>query len=156
MSAALTSSPTSTNASGETFSATLSEELRDAVGRFVRTVRTRSGTPHDAQVDALAELDRNGPMSAAALAEIRGVTHQSMRLVVSRLEAAGLVAREPDPADGRGWLMTLTDAGRHAAAAHRQARSRWLAQAIEAKLSVNERETLGQAIPLLLRLIASE
>ncbi|MBB3211967.1 DNA-binding MarR family transcriptional regulator [Herbaspirillum sp. Sphag1AN] len=153
MSAALTFSPTTTHASGDSFSATLSEELRDAVGRFVRTVRTRSGTPHDAQVDALAELDRNGPMSAAALAEIRGVTHQSMRLVVSRLEAAGLVAREPDPSDGRGWLMTLTDAGRHAAAAHRQARSLWLAQAIHAKLSGKERETIAQAIPLLLRLI---
>lgn len=140
-------------ASGAASSASLSEELRDAVGHFVRAVRMRSGTPHDAQVDALAELDRHGPMSAAALAENRGVTHQSMRLVVSRLESAGLLVREPNPSDGRGWLITLTDAGRRAAAAYRQARSLWLAQAMEVKLSASEREALGRAIPLIRRLI---
>lgn len=152
----MSAAATRATAPGAASSDSLAEELRDTVGRFVRTVRMRSGTPHDAQVDALAELDRSGAMSAAALAEIRGVTHQSMRLVVSRLESAGLVSREPDPSDGRGSLILLTDAGRYAAAAYRQARAVWLAQAIEAKLSVNERATLGKAIPLLLRLIDAE
>lgn len=32
--------------------------------------------------------------------------------IVSELEAAGLVERRADPADGRAWLATLTEAGR--------------------------------------------
>jgi len=29
----------------------------------------------------------------------------------TRMEARGLLRREPDPADGRGWLLVLTDHG---------------------------------------------
>jgi len=134
----------------------LAESLRGAVGRFVRAVRSQSGTPRDAQADALAELAHVGPMSIAGLAESRGVTHQSMRLVVVRLETAGLLKRQPDPADGRGWLMSLTAAGRRTVERDRQVRANWLAQAIDEKLSPLEREELSRAVPLLLRLIDAE
>lgn len=134
----------------------LAESLRGAVGRFVRIVRSQSGTPRDAQADALAELAHVGPMSIAGLAESRGVTHQSMRLVVVRLETAGLLKRQPDPADGRGWLMSLTAAGRRTVERDRQVRANWLAQAIDEKLSPLEREELSRAVPLLLRLIDAE
>jgi len=36
----------------------------------------------------------------------------SVTNAASRLEAAGLVTRRPDPADGRGVLVEITDAGR--------------------------------------------
>ncbi|GAA0228791.1 MarR family transcriptional regulator [Castellaniella daejeonensis] len=134
----------------------LAESLRAAVGRFVRSVRSQSGTPHDAQADVLAELAHAGSMSIAGLAEIRGVTHQSMRLVVIRLEDAGLLERKPDPADRRGWLIALTDEGHRAAQQDRQTRSIWLAKAISTKLSAQERTELNRAVPLLLRLIEAE
>ena len=57
------------------------------VGQFVRAVRARAGTPSDAQGETLAFLERAGPVSIAALADGRGVKHQSMRLVTARLEA---------------------------------------------------------------------
>lgn len=136
--------------------AVLAEALRSTVGRFVRTVRSRSGSPRDAQADALADLAHAGSLSIAALAESRGVTHQSMRLVVARLEQAQLIERTPDPADGRSVLMSLTDAGWDAARQDRQIRSRWLAQAIESRLSAKEQADLGRALPLLLRLIDAE
>jgi DNA-binding MarR family transcriptional regulator len=40
----------------------------------------------------------------------------SVTNAASRLEAAGLVGRGPDPADGRGVLVEITDAGRALAA----------------------------------------
>ena len=40
----------------------------------------------------------------------------SVTNAASRLEAAGLVVRRPDPADGRGVLVEITDAGRAVAA----------------------------------------
>ncbi len=40
----------------------------------------------------------------------------SVTNVASRLEAAGLVVRRPDPADGRGVLVEITDEGRAVAA----------------------------------------
>ena len=40
----------------------------------------------------------------------------SVTNVAGRLEAAGLVTRRPDPDDGRGVLVEITDAGRAVAA----------------------------------------
>ncbi|MDR3082287.1 MAG: winged helix DNA-binding protein, partial [Streptomyces sp.] len=38
------------------------------------------------------------------------------------LEELGLVAREPDPADGRAWLVHLTEEGRGRVGSVREAR----------------------------------
>ena len=64
--------------------------------------------------DVLAALRRAGPpyvlSPRALLAEtLAGSATTSHRL--DRLEAAGLVARTPDPADGRGVQVALTRAG---------------------------------------------
>ena len=131
----------------------LAESLRDVVGRLVRAVRQASGTESSAQGDALAQLDRNGPVSVAVLADSRGVSHQSMRLVVARMEALGQVERRPDPADGRGFLVELTPAGQAEAAAGRQRRTQWLAQAITAQFTQQEQDTLRAAVALLDRLV---
>ena len=42
------------------------------------------------------------------------LSHSRTVRVIDRLEAAGLAARSPDPADGRGVLVALTPAGRRA------------------------------------------
>ncbi|MBB3195116.1 MarR family winged helix-turn-helix transcriptional regulator [Roseateles terrae] len=131
----------------------MAESLRDVVGRLVRAVRQASGTQSSAQGDALAQLDRNGPVSVAALADSRGVSHQSMRLVVGRMEALGQVERRPDPADGRGFLVELTPAGQAEAAAGRRRRTQWLAQAITAQFTQQEQDTLRAAVVLLDRLV---
>ncbi|WP_132760232.1 MarR family winged helix-turn-helix transcriptional regulator [Streptomyces vinaceus] len=64
----------------------------------------------------LSALARSGPRSAADLAPEVGVDRSGVTRRASRLEAAGLLRREPDPADGRAYLLVLTEQGRAAVA----------------------------------------
>ncbi|TDR81566.1 MarR family winged helix-turn-helix transcriptional regulator [Paludibacterium purpuratum] len=132
--------------------AALAEDLRGAIGQFVRAVRSQAGTPTTAQGETLAYLERNGSVSIATIAENRGVKHQSMRLVIATLEEAGLVTRYPDPQDGRGVLIALTALGRAEIAEERARRSHWLANAMLHALSTDEMTSLRAAIPLLRKL----
>ena len=130
----------------------LGEELRRVVGTFVRSIRRQAGTPTGSQAETLALLDRQGAMSVADLAAERKVKHQSMRLVVAQLEASGLVARLPNPDDGRSQLVALSDKGRAALAEAREARRREIAALIDARLTDEERQVLRAAIGLIERL----
>lgn len=130
----------------------LGEELRRVVGTFVRSIRRQAGTPTGSQAETLALLDRQGAMSVADLAGERKVKHQSMRLVVAQLEASGLVARLPNPDDGRSQLVALSDKGRAALAEAREARRREIAALIDARLTDEERQLLRAAIGLIERL----
>lgn len=78
----------------------------------------------------LSGLARTGPCSAAELATEVDLDRSGVSRRASRLEAAGLVRREPDPADGRSVLLTLTDEGTRTVAVMRQR----LAQRIEEAL----------------------
>jgi MarR family transcriptional regulator, organic hydroperoxide resistance regulator len=57
-----------------------------------------------------------GPRTQRELAEVSGVTEQTMSKVVARLERSGYVTRSTDPRDRRRRAVTVTDAGRRAAA----------------------------------------
>ena len=61
----------------------------------------------------LSALD-GGPRRITELADLEGHAQPTMTLLVKRLEERGWVARRRDPADGRGVLVSLTEAG-HAA-----------------------------------------
>lgn len=97
----------------------LAEDLRQVVGGFVRKVRKAADTQPAAWSDTLGALDRRGPMTVAALARLRQVRHQSMRVVVARLEADGTVVRALDATDGRGQVVEVTERGRAALASSR-------------------------------------
>ncbi|MGA4839636.1 MarR family winged helix-turn-helix transcriptional regulator [Streptomyces sp. G45] len=60
----------------------------------------------------LAFLDETGPRRATDLAAFIGVGKATMSRQLRALEQLGLVAREPDPADGRAWLVRLSEEGR--------------------------------------------
>ena len=67
------------------------------------------------EFDVLAALRRAGApyqLSPGQLVAETLVTSGTMTNRIDRLEARGLVRRLPDPADGRGVLVRLTDAGR--------------------------------------------
>jgi DNA-binding MarR family transcriptional regulator len=131
--------------------ALLASELRLIVGRLVRRMRAEGRLPlgHGA---VLGRLDRGGPTTVSALATAERVRPQSMSQTVSELEADGLVARRPDPADRRQLLVDLTDAGRATLADERRQRDGWLARAIERDLTTTERRALERAIEPLRRL----
>ncbi|WP_447039966.1 MarR family winged helix-turn-helix transcriptional regulator [Streptomyces sp. DSM 118878] len=57
-------------------------------------------------------LDDGGPQRATELAAYIGVGKATMSRQLRALEELGLVSREPDPADGRAWLIRLTRDGR--------------------------------------------
>ena len=97
------------------------------------------------EFDVIATLRRSGPpyrltpteMYSLLMISSGGLTH---RLV--RLEKAGLVRREPSPADGRSMLVALTEAG---IALAEKAFRKDMASELEflATLSPKERETLA-------------
>lgn len=67
-----------------------------------------------ASFDVLATLRRSGPpyaLSPSVLIEWTMVTSGTMTNRIDRLERAGLVSRSPDPRDGRGSVVALTDEG---------------------------------------------
>lgn len=70
----------------------------------------------------LVRLDEQGRQRATELAAYIGVGKATMSRQLRALEDLGLVAREPDPADGRAWLVHLTDEGRGRVGKVREAR----------------------------------
>lgn len=74
-------------------------------------------TPAQAGVLFTLILDEGAPMGEIARA--LGMGAPGLSGLVDRMEAAGLVRREPDPRDGRAARVFLTDAGRTAREAAR-------------------------------------
>ena len=94
------------------------------------------------QGTVLGRLEREGPATTSALAAAERVRPQSMAQTIAELGAAGLVARSPDPTDGRQILIELTELGRTTLAEERARREGWLSNAIESELTDEEQETL--------------
>ena len=88
------------------------------LARHLDLARRDAFAAHDLEpweFDVLAALRRAGApysLSPGQLAAETLVTSGTMTNRIDRLEAHGLVRREPDPADRRGVKVLLTDAGR--------------------------------------------
>ncbi|MCS0600471.1 MarR family transcriptional regulator [Streptomyces sp. LP11] len=131
------------------------QEIADALGVLLRrTTRTRlhqtltedmGEAVDELTYPVLSAIARNGPCSAADLAPEVGLDRSGVTRRASRLEGAGLVRREPDPADRRAQLLVLTEPGRQAVA---ELRTR-LAAHIMASLSAwppGEAETFARQL----------
>ena len=128
------------------------EQLRAAVGRFVRATKEREDSLPPSRLETLGHLDRSGPQTMAELAEARGVSHQSVSRMVADLEHQELVARSPHPSDARGYLIELTEAGTRALVAQRDARAALIADAIGSALTKRDQQLLARVPALLDRL----
>ncbi|MEV7414826.1 MarR family transcriptional regulator [Streptomyces sp. NPDC089919] len=131
--------------------APLAAALRTAMGRLTRRVKHEGRIPLG-QVAVLGTLDRDGAMTTSDLAADQGVRPQSMARAVGLLLEQDLITRRAHPTDGRKSLVELSDAGRTALEAERGRRAGWLAQAIEAELTDEERALLARSTALLERL----
>ena len=67
------------------------------------------------QCHLLTELDRSGPLSLSELGARVSLEKSWVSRAVEAMVARGLVMKEPNPADARSWLVTLTDDGRRTA-----------------------------------------
>ncbi|MEU5565130.1 MarR family winged helix-turn-helix transcriptional regulator [Micromonospora musae] len=132
-------------------------ELRVVFSRLrrqLREVADRNGlTP--SQVSVLSRLATGGPASASDLAAAERVRPQSMAAILAPLIEQGLIARTPDPTDGRRQLVSLTPAGQARVAGDRQAREEWLARALQERYTDAERAAIVEALALLDRLTGS-
>jgi DNA-binding MarR family transcriptional regulator len=131
--------------------------LRVSIGLLVRRLRQ---VPVDGELtlsetSALARMDRGGPTTATRLAKLEQISPQSMGATLAALESRGLVARCPDPADGRRATISVTDAGRDLLRTRRDTRTQVLAQALAAGFTPAELAQLMAAAPLIERLAES-
>lgn len=100
---------------------------------LARTAETEAHRPEGwslAGFRAMFMLWVVGPMRPAHMAAILDMTRAATSNVVSTLERGGLVERQPDEADGRSVILTLTDRGdaavREVFAVQNRIESRWL------------------------------
>jgi DNA-binding MarR family transcriptional regulator len=130
----------------------LADALRESIGRIVRATRGRVDTLPPAHSATLGLLDRQGPMTIADLARLRGVKHQGQSRSIGELEERGFVTRATSAEDGRVSVIAITDSGTAVVLADRRSRSEWLAAAIEQGLTPEERDLLERVPPLLFRI----
>lgn len=131
--------------------------IQVSIGAFARRlrqvpVRNDLTTP---ELEALSRLDRGGAATPSALARVAQVSPQAMGVTVGSLERRGLIARNPDPEDGRRAVFSLTEAGRQVVHAKRSARTQQLAKALADGFSPEELAILLRAAPLIERLAES-
>ncbi|MFI6579594.1 MarR family winged helix-turn-helix transcriptional regulator [Embleya sp. NPDC050493] len=100
---------------------------------------------HQSGLSILSVLEREGPLGISELGVRLGVDQSTASRQVRPLEAAGLVARDPDPADRRASLLRVTEAGLRLRA---RVRDTWLADIAWAVRDWDpaEREQLGELL----------
>jgi DNA-binding MarR family transcriptional regulator len=132
-------------------------EVRRSVISLARRLRLERNTAGltALELSLLGHLHRRGPLTPGELATAERVQPQSLTRTLAALETAGLMSRQPDPADGRRSLLALTDHGHAALRTEMEQRDAWLAAAMAAELSATEIGLLRLAGPLLERLAAA-
>lgn len=109
----------------------LSSDLVVYAARLMRLVRRALDLP--ASVRVLTILDAIGPLGITDLARADGCSQPTMSAQIAQLVETGLVSKEPNPADARASLVTLTDAGRADLADVRERISHLIAERLESR-----------------------
>jgi DNA-binding MarR family transcriptional regulator len=102
------------------------------------------------QRSVLSRLDLQ-PNTASELAAAERVRPQSMAAIVANLEELGLVRREADPDDGRRRIVSVTTQGSAWVRGNRRTKEGWLAEALAAQCTAEERAGLVAAMATLER-----
>ena len=129
--------------------------LRFSVIRLARLLRQQDRSGLSPTLTAsLATIAREGPLTLGELAAHEQVAPPSVTKVVAKLEAEGLVTRQPDPTDRRVSRVAVTRAGQRRLDANRSRRTAWLESRLR-ELQPEELERLEAAVAVLERLVAS-
>jgi DNA-binding MarR family transcriptional regulator len=126
-----------------------------AIARMARRMRQEAGTGAETSptlTAALATVERDGPLTPSALAERERIQRPTATRAVARLEAAGLVIRTADPADGRVSHVAITPQGRALLKRIRTRKNQYLSRRLR-ELTAQERATLDEAAAILERLL---
>ena len=130
------------------------EALAALVPKLRRRLREHGalGDLTPSQGAVLLRIERDGPATAARLAQAESMRPQSMGAIVAALQDLGFLESSPDPDDGRQTILSLTAACKKRIKANRAARRDWLSELIRTRLSAAEQKQLAQSIELLQRL----
>jgi DNA-binding MarR family transcriptional regulator len=128
-------------------------QLVVAVHRLVRSLRQAASVRRlqPTQLLVLSELAVHGPMRIGEIAVRALCSQPTATTVVSGLEAAGLVHREPDPADGRATIVELTVLGRETIISMAHGEAELLSDRLS-HLTAAEQALVMAATPLLRKL----
>ena len=88
----------------------LASDLVVHAARLTRAVRREVELPAVARIMSL--LDEHGPVGISRLAELDRCSQPTMSNAVAQLVDRGWAAKQPNPDDGRGSVVTLTGRGR--------------------------------------------
>jgi DNA-binding MarR family transcriptional regulator len=131
----------------------LAGRLQLVLARTARRLRQEAGADLSPSLSsALASIDRHGPLTPSELAACERVQRPTVTRVVGRLEELGLVARSPDPSDGRSSLIAPTPEGRALLRRLRTRKSQYLARRLSG-LDADELATLERAATILERML---
>lgn len=126
--------------------------LRVALMRTVRRLRRETDGEHSVSVvAALGSLNSRGPFTLSEWAEAEGVSRPSMTVMAGNLLSQNLIAKEPDPDDGRLVRVHVTNTGKRVLEQSRTRRNAYLARRLGALTSA-ELRVLDEAATILLRL----
>lgn len=126
--------------------------LRMALGRIGRVLRqqTDDGLTYPL-MSLLLSIVRTQPVSAGDLAAAEGVSAPSVTRSLNRLVQLGYASREPDPADRRAALITVTPKGMEERNQILRRRDIWLTQHLD-QLTEQDMGKLLDALPALERI----
>lgn len=129
------------------------EQLRLSLFRLSRRLRKRSQTGlTPSQQSAMSVIERHGPVRLNRLGELEQISKSSVTRLVAKLEERGLIARLPDPDDGRSRQVALTPAGRRLMEESAHRADEYLAAQIAALPAGDQRRIL-EVVPVLQRLL---
>lgn len=103
-------------------------------------------------LSVLHTLTRKGAMRLTELTASEQVTQSAITQMVTKLERDGLVARQPDPSDGRAVIVRITPQGAAIVNGRRDERIARLRE-IAKRLTPAERAAIATALPALARLV---
>ncbi len=128
----------------------LVNRLARALGR-IGDARLRALGFGVGQLPVLAALKDGAALSQKALVGLARIEQSSMAQMLARMERDGLVRREPDPADGRASLYTLTPLARGRLPAAREV----LTQGNREAMAALDEGEVAQLVGLLKRVLAT-
>lgn len=133
----------------------LAERLAFVVGSVSRRLRPPADALSHVALSALASVERLGEVRPGDLARVEGVGAPGMTRLVADLESRGLVARSPDPDDGRAHRVRLTPEGSDAVAEARRVRAAGVA-ALLADADDADLAALSRAVEVLERALLAQ
>ena len=134
----------------------LAARLRLTIARVARRLRQEAGTDlGPAQSSALATIERHGPLAPSELAQRERIKRPTATRLVGSLVELGLVDRVPDPADGRGSILTATPPGRALLRRLRARKTAYLAQQLR-DLPPSDAAALARAAEVLERMLEED